>query len=245
MHLIALVLFLSRLDPPAVPGDSPLRPMLQERAAAFVLIRSERTVGAAYATGLIVDVEARLALVPWHALQGARETRVLFAPPRPQPLPVSSESCLRAFEKGEAGRAWVIYAEPWHDLALVRLPKLPAHAQAIRLVADDLKANCKLCLEGQPMHKGMVWQQLKGTSTQAETVRWNWPGGQLLSTRLWQIGVREGPGPGFSGAAVSHPDGRVLGIVLAGDAETLHAIDGGTVARFFKRGRRVAAWAKP
>jgi hypothetical protein len=217
------------------PPVSPFYTLDAPSAQSVLFIEIKTAQVTRYASAIVVDAPKGLAITSWHSLIDLQRIRALPAGDTPDG---TFAGMLQLLLNNQAIDAKLIYAEPWHDLALIQLKKLPATAQTISLTKTRPAPESKLHLDGQPAERNLAWQRLDAIAQQCRCVRWVLPQ-QTIATQVIEADVPEDPGMGFSGALARTAKGELAGMVIAGAKKKVYLVEAAVIERFLRRGRFV------
>lgn len=233
---------------PGSASPSPFNTLKVEQTESLLLIRSDTNRGASHATATIIDVPGRLAITSYHSIVNSHRLQALsieFEQKDKKEIDSNPLKYQHLFMNKEAIPAEVVYSEPAHDLALIRLKQLPKEAKAIPLATAPLTPESKLYFDGNPFEKNLVWQRVEGTAGKVEPAKWVWPGGQALDTHTLISTAKSELGAGFSGGAVRNEAGELLALVIAGREKTIYSVDAATIRGFLERSKLLNTAKEP
>jgi S1-C subfamily serine protease len=209
---------------PAFAGDAfDAQQLYRQNLSGTVLMLVNNGQG----SGWIIDRERRLLVTNYHVIEKTDEPRIVF--PETRDGRVIAERIHYVPKKNYPVGA-VVYKDRLRDLALVRLPSLPADIRALPLAPEAPVPGQRVHTIGSPGVIPVLWVYSTGTVRAVFTTGEDWKDGPGVHVIATQIPIN----PGDSGGPMFDDEGRVVGVsdAYARDAQLMSLSIDVTEVRF-------------
>jgi HEAT repeat protein/S1-C subfamily serine protease len=212
--------------PPATTGGSgSVKDIYDYVLKSTTLIINVMQNGMAMGTGSVIDVNERLILTNFHVVANNAEL-VVFFPIYENGKPVAERDRYMTILKDRTKspqdllRAEVIATDTQRDLALIRVPKVPAGTETLPLAKGLVNIGQTVHSVGNPGASGALWVYTQGAVRSVYRKKWKAAGGELLLTLEAEIIETQSPtNHGDSGGPLVNDRGELVGVTEGGSTE--------------------------
>ena len=177
-------------------------------------------------TGSVIDANERLILTNNHVVANMQEL-VVFFPIYENGQPVKEReqymNILKEKSKSPADllHAEIIAMDPLRDLAVIRVPKLPAGTESLPIAKGVINIGQTVHSVGNPGASGAMWVYTQGVVRSVYRKKWKSTGGDgTLTTHDAEILETQSPtNHGDSGGPLVNDRGEMVGVTQGGDSE--------------------------
>ena len=210
---------------PATGGTGTVKDIYDYVLKSTTLIINVMQNGMAMGTGSVIDANERLVLTNFHVVANNAEL-VVFFPIYENGKPVAERDRYMKILKDRTKspqdllRAEVIATDTQRDLALIRVPKVPAGTETLPLAKGLVNIGQTVHSVGNPGASGALWVYTQGAVRSVYRKKWKAGGGDLLLTLEAEIIETQSPtNHGDSGGPLVNDRGELVGVTEGGSAE--------------------------
>ncbi len=204
---------------PASPTSAGSADIFSYVLKSTVLILNVVPRGVANGTGSVVDANERLILTNYHVVENSQSLIVLFPIYEGGKLVAERERYLNIFKEKTKSPSDLLVAEivatdPLRDLALIRVPKIPAGTESLPLAKNAINIGQTVHSLGNPGVSGSLWVYTQGAVRAVYRKKWKAGGGDgsLLTVDSEVVETSSPTNPGDSGGPLVNDRGELVGV---------------------------------
>lgn len=176
-------------------------------------------------TGSVVDANERLILTNFHVVANSQDLVVFFPMYENGKIVAERDRYMNILKEkltkpGDLLHAEIIAQDAQRDLALIRVPKLPAGTETLPLAKSLVNIGQTVHSVGNPGASGSLWVYTQGAVRAVYRKKWQAGGGDLLLNLDAEVVETQSPtNHGDSGGPLVNDRGEIVGVTEGGSSE--------------------------